>query len=1038
MGHFPQLAEEQRDSRFTIGVLGACLLLLLAARQVLPVNPHTPISQYAHSVWTVQDGTLPSFPTAIAQTRDGYLWLGTATGLLRFDGARFVPWDDATRAGNRLASNRILALLAARDGSLWISDTAEAFDGHLYQWSNEKLVAYDEGKNWIYAFAEGKDGALWFLKSKLLRNSSGELCRLADGKTKCYGREDGLDFSEALRFVLDSQGYAWIAASDRLIRWKPGTSQVYQPPGLKANSGAEVQAVTTASDNTVYAGFSFAGPGMGLQHFVQGAWEPIRIGAFDSSTLKVSGILCDTHGALWVATQDQGIYRIDSGDIDHFTTRNGLSSDIVVALYEDAEGTVWVATSRGVENFRDLPVTSSSNLNGLCTAEPDSVLATHDGTIWIGGAEGVCALRDGRFTSILPSSGLPGHQVTSLLEDHSHHLWIGVDEGLYIFENGRFTPILKPDRTHIGFVEALAEDTERNVWVETSTPVRELLRIRDRKVQETFLPPRVPLAHPMAADPRGGIWLGLLTGNLARFENGRLDLFNYALPKGAWIIDLLVDSDGAVYGSTPFGVVAWRDHKQAVLSKASGLPCDEIYTLVSDREDDLWLYSKCGLVEVSNSDMQRWWKDPKAVLHPGLLAAVDGARPFRSSFEASAETQDGRLWFVNTYELQMIDPNHLPSNTLAPPVHIQDVIADRKRYPASEDIRLPARTRNLEIDYAALSFVAPQLVRFRYKLESRDIEWQDAGPRRQAFYTDLPPGHYGFHVIACNNDGLWNNVGATLEFSIAPAWYQTTWFEAACGLLFLLVLWTLYTMRVRQVAGMMRVRFNERLDERTRMARELHDTFLQTVQGSKMVVEDALAPASDAAKMRQALESVAIWLTQAVNEGRAALHALRISTTERNHLSEALRRAVEDPRIPATMNVSLATIGGPSDLHPVVRDEIYRIAFEAIRNAALHSKASRLEVEVRYAHDLSLTVTDNGVGIDPGTSDHGTLGHFGLQGMRERAARIRGKLTIRSSSDRGTAVTLTVPGSVIYRTAAPGLLQRLQERLNRLFHPAGI
>jgi signal transduction histidine kinase len=236
----------------------------------------------------------------------------------------------------------------------------------------------------------------------------------------------------------------------------------------------------------------------------------------------------------------------------------------------------------------------------------------------------------------------------------------------------------------------------------------------------------------------------------------------------------------------------------------------------------------------------------------------------------------------------------------------------------------------------------------------------------------------------------------------------------------------------------MRVRFNERLDERTRMARELHDTFLQTVQGSKMVVEDALSPSAEAAKMRQALQNLSIWLTQAVNEARAALHALRVSTMERNHLSEALKRTTEDPHIPSTMNVSITTIGDARDLHPIVRDEIFRIAFEAIRNAAEHSKASRLEVEVRYARELSLRVTDNGVGIDPSISDDGKAGHFGLQGMRERAARIRGKLAIRSSANVGTEVALIIPGSVVYRTSSPGFLKRIRERLRDLFRQSDL
>jgi len=286
-------------------------------------------------------------------------------------------------------------------------------------------------------------------------------------------------------------------------------------------------------------------------------------------------------------------------------------------------------------------------------------------------------------------------------------------------------------------------------------------------------------------------------------------------------------------------------------------------------------------------------------------------------------------------------------------------------------------------------------------------------------------------VIACNNSGVWNNTGAKFLFHVAPAWYQTRLFSVLVMTIVILGLWLLHRLRLRQIALAMNVRFDERLAERTRMARELHDTFLQTVQGSKMVVEDALTPSADEARMRRALEKLSQWLTQAVDEGRAALHALRVSTIEENHLSEALQRAAEDPQVPSSMHVSFSTLGDARDLHPIVRDEIYRIAFEAIRNAALHSKASQLQIEIRYADDLTILVGDNGVGIDPSISDSGKAGHFGLQGMRERAARIHGKLAIRSSVNSGTSVTLTVPGHVVYRNRRPSFFEGLKDRVAR-------
>jgi hypothetical protein len=365
-------------------------------------------------------------------------------------------------------------------------------------------------------------------------------------------------------------------------------------------------------------------------------------------------------------------------------------------------------------------------------------------------------------------------------------------------------------------------------------------------------------------------------------------------------------------------------------------------------------------------------------------------------------------------------------------VRVEEVIADRKNYSPRKDLRLPPLTRDLEIDYTALSFVVPQKVRFRYKLEGRDTAWQEPGTRRQAFYNDLRPGRYRFRVIACNNDGVWNEAGATLDFNVAPAWYQTNWFRVLRVVSGLFIVVVLYKMRLRQIARSIGARFDERLAERTRMARDLHDTFLQTMQGSKLVADDALEPSTDPIRMRRAMEQLSVWLGRATQEGRAALNSLRTATTQTNDLAEALRRVTEDGLIPSSMAVTFSAVGDAREMHPIVRDEIYRIGYEAIRNACTHSAASRLEVELRYANGLALRVSDNGTGIDPVVADRGKDGHFGLQGMRERAARIGGKLTLVSSSSSGTEIKLTVPAGMIFGKMIRGR-RPLFRRIRTLF-----
>jgi signal transduction histidine kinase len=306
-------------------------------------------------------------------------------------------------------------------------------------------------------------------------------------------------------------------------------------------------------------------------------------------------------------------------------------------------------------------------------------------------------------------------------------------------------------------------------------------------------------------------------------------------------------------------------------------------------------------------------------------------------------------------------------------------------------------------------------VRFRYKLEGRDTSWQEPGTRRQASYSDLRPGNYKFRVIASNNDGVRNEAGASLDFSIAPTWYQTNWFRILCIVFGVFIVWVIYRLRVRQIAKSIGARFDERLAERTRMARDLHDTFLQTIQGSKLVADDALEPSTDPVRMRRAMEQLSLWLGRAMQEGRAALNSLRTATTQGNDLADTLRSVTEDGLIPSPMTVTFSVIGDAKEIHPIVRDEVHRIGYEAIRNACTHSGASRLEVELGYADDLVLRVSDDGTGIDSAIADKGRIGHLGLQGMRERAARIGAKLTLRSSTSTGTEIKLVVPGDIIFR-----------------------
>jgi len=363
-----------------------------------------------------------------------------------------------------------------------------------------------------------------------------------------------------------------------------------------------------------------------------------------------------------------------------------------------------------------------------------------------------------------------------------------------------------------------------------------------------------------------------------------------------------------------------------------------------------------------------------------------------------------------------------------PSVYITNVTIGRTMVRPQRDLVLPAGTNHLQVDFSAVEVSSPEKIRLQYRLDDVDSEWLDAGRDPHAIYSTLPPGRHLLHIRACNRSGIWDRQGVAFTITQLPYFYQTHLFVAAMSVSGVLLVIGAYRMRVRQMSRNMNALFDERLAERTRVARELHDTLLQTVQGSKLVVDHALKEPADQARMTRAMEQLSTWLAQAVDEGRAALNSLRASTTETNDLAEAFRRAIDECRATTNAEVSLATQGEARTLHPAVRDEIYRIGYEAIRNACLHSLGDRIELSLEYGHDLMFSVRDNGIGIDAVIVDRGKEGHFGLSGMKERSARIGAKLTVLSAPGSGTLVTLDVPGRLAFRGVRPGWSGRARFR----------
>lgn len=1007
--------------------VAALIGLILPSAQGL--DPTRAISQYAHTAWRNRDGYFASAPNAITQTKDGYIWIGTAAGLVRFDGVRFTSWAPP-KGGPALPSAEITPLLASGDGGLWIG-TARG----LARWYNGTLISYTDAPGHINSILEDQGGSVWITRSRI-SDGTGPLCEVVGSKMRCYGRSDGIPEPSAESLAIDSSGNFWIGGEGALTRWTPHSARTFHPLENQRNVHTQVAALASGRDGGLWVGFLGTGHGLGLQRLEQEVWQPVTIGRFHGSSFQTISLFIDSTNSLWVGTVSKGIYRIRGRTVEHYDTSDGLSGDDVLDIFEDEEHNLWVATSAGIDCFRDLPVVSYAKREGLTTDQTNSVYAAKDGTVWVGLVGGLDAIRNGVVSPVSTGQALPGSQVTAMLVDRKGLLWLGVDDGLYLYEHGHVRPILDPKGKRSGNLTELAQDVDGSIWAaEQDTTGHQVLHIRGYVIAEQF--PTNGISG-VVADPRGGVWLNLNRDDaIAYRQKNGVEKF-IKLPAGVHIetsSDIVLDQRGALWSSIGSdGVLRSDGDKIQILGASNGLPCASHGSLIFDNQRSLWLTLRCGIVRIDWNSLQNWIQHPDAKVTTFLLDSFDGVQLGYTDFHPSASRgRDGRLWFVNGWTVQMLDPAHLHTNTFPPPVHIEQLIADHKDVAITSSIHLPPLMRDLEIDYTALSFVMPQRVFFRVMLQGHDSQWHDAGTMRSAFYTNLGPGTYRFLVRACNNDGVWNIQGAAVEFVILPAWYQTMWFRLLAFLSLVFLGYAFYLLRMRQYAAAMRARFNERLDERIRIARELHDTLLQSFHGLMLQFQAArnLLPRRPESAM-QTLDEALLATEQAIAEGRDAIRDLRPEPAAQHDLAELLTAAGQEMAGVHAANGQIPSYrviveGEARRLSPTLQDEVYRIGREVIRNAFHHAVASHIEVEIRYdERELRLRIRDDGKGICPKDLEaSGRPGHWGLPGIRERAHGIGSRLDFWSEAGAGTEVQLTVPAVMAYENKRDGHRFRL-------------
>jgi signal transduction histidine kinase/ligand-binding sensor domain-containing protein len=1005
------------------------------------LDPSLDISQYAHTPWRVRDGFIKGTISAIAQTPDGYLWLGTEFGLVRFDGVQPVPWEPPP--GQHLPSNRIFSLFAARDGTLWIG-TAHG----LASWKDGEVAQYPElrGQAVRAAIVEDHEGTIWV--GGLASSSPGRLCMMQNGATRCYG-EDGILENGVSGLYEDRNNNLWVGVRNGLWRWKPGPPKFYPAPG-PAGAGGGIQGLAETGE-----GVLLFGPRSGVMQLAGGKTSVYPLPGF-AQQFTTARLLRDREGDLWIGTSDRGLVHVHDGRTDVFADADGLSGNFVTALFIDREGTTWAATEGGLDRFRKFSAVTLSLNQGLSNASVLSVLADRDGSVWLSTRRGLNRLVNGQITvfghshspvgrGVHGTSGratadglLSGNYAGSMFQDRAGRIWVSTLREFGYLDNDRF---ITSKNVPGGAVYSICEDTAGNLWI--ANRERGLIELtRDGQVQQT---PWTALGHrdpamALAPDPSGrGLWVGFNRGGIAYFADGQVRA-SYAagnrLGEGR-VNGLRFDTDGTLWAATEGGLSRLKKGRVATLNSRNGLPCDSTHWVLEDDAHSLWLYTTCGLIRIVRSEVEAWAaavdenKDAKLTIRATLFDSSDGVRSLEDNggyTPHAVRSTDGRLWFLPSDGASVVDPRRLPFNHLPPPLHIERITADRSTYDAPEKgkVRLPARVRDLQIDYTALSLVAPEKVQFRYRLEGWDQDWQDVGNRRQAFYSNLPPRDYRFRVTACNNSRVWNEAGASLDFSIAPAYYQTAWFRLSCVAALLALLVGFYQLRLRQVNHQFNLRLEARVAERTRIARDLHDTLLQSFQAVLMKFSAVTYFLPDrAAEAGTMLETAIEQARAAITEGRDTVYQLRSSTKITNDLARAIGTFGEElcaaPAGEPPPEFRISVEGKSRELPPLVRHEIYWIACEALRNACSHAHAKRLEVEVRYERrNLRLRIRDDGKGIDPKVlGKGGREGHYGLPGMHERAKLAGGKMTVWSEVGAGTEIELTVPGAIAYTKPAP-------------------
>jgi ligand-binding sensor domain-containing protein len=747
------------------GVAGLVCALTSVPAVLWSAEGPRPLADYTHEAWQAKDGLPQSTIAAVLQTRDGYLWLGTQEGLVRFDGVGFDVFDRARLPA--MTTNHVAALLEDPAGGLWVGTQG----GGLLHFQGEQVTAYTTAQGLssdaVTALLRDKEGRLW------VGTESGGVDVFEGGRFHVHGVREGLPSERVNALLADRGGAIWVGTARGLARvWQGRVVETFGQ-----GEGLPTPVVTALVEDP--AGRLWVGTTGGL------AWLEEK--RFRALTVRdglphdeVRALHVDPAGSLWVGTTG-GLARYAQGRFESFTSHDGLTQDTVIALLTDREGSLWIGTNgAGLNRLREGKVTTYGHRHGLAEVDTYVVAASRDGGLWVGSFRGAIQRFDGaRFHPVLSAERLGGVRLRALHEDSARRLWIGTDRGLYRLQGGRLTSLVGRSRLPDAPVRALYEARDGALWV--GTDGAGLFRLAGDRV-DAFGPEQgLPSGQVRAIveDRRGRLWVGTY-GGLAYSQDGGFAAYTTAHGLSHGYVRCLHESDdGTLWiGTYGGGLSRLRDGRLASVTSRQGLLSDALYAMVEDGAGQLWMSCNKGIFRASRKDLDAVADGRAARLKVAAFDEADGmrSRECNGGSPGGSRTPDGRLWFATTGGVVGIDPSGLLVNRTAPPVVIERLRADGQDVGLAAAPYLRPRPLRLEFHYAALSLVAPKRVRYRYRLEGLEGDWLEAGASRVAQYTHLGPGPYKFRVIACNDDGVWNEQGASLELGLAPAFFETVWF----------------------------------------------------------------------------------------------------------------------------------------------------------------------------------------------------------------------------------------------------------------------